>query len=271
MLRTAYVNCWSAQTFYAVLETVFQELRALVAEMRDISFKFDRLARIAREKPVIVVLDEVDQMFLKERNATLYNLARLSQVGIVCLSQTRQAYLGLDERVQSRLVPSFIEFPAYTQAEIVAILEARAEKGLEPGTWCRKDLETIAQACGGDARMAVQALRAAAYLAERSRAFQIRPGDISLGLRTGSQLKRRYLLKTLSEHHRLIHALVKEAGLLSTGELWKRYGKAAVKQGLEPMARRTFTHYKQQLVAARLLSEQPGRGRRNTRLLRVIE
>ena len=106
-IRTAYVNCWSTQTFYSVLEAIFQELRALVAEMRDVSFKFDRLGRIARNQRIVVVLDEVDQMFLKERSAALYNLARLNHSGIVALSQSREAYLELDARVKSRLQPVF--------------------------------------------------------------------------------------------------------------------------------------------------------------------
>jgi len=54
-VRTAYINCWSTQTFYSVLDALFTELRQLVAEMRDVSFKFERLSRIAREKPLVIV------------------------------------------------------------------------------------------------------------------------------------------------------------------------------------------------------------------------
>ena len=107
-VQTAYVNCWTAQTFYAILEAILQELRALVGEMRDVSFKFERLSRIAREHRLVIALDEIDQMFLKECNAALYNLARLPRVSLICLSQTRKQYLALDARVQSRLQPRFI-------------------------------------------------------------------------------------------------------------------------------------------------------------------
>ena len=270
-IRTAYVNCWSAQTFYAVLEAIFQELRALVAEMRDVSFKFDRLGRIAKGRHLVVVLDEVDQMFLKERNAALYNLARLDHAGIIALSHSRKAYLELDSRVKSRLLPVFLEFPAYTPHQLVAILEARANQGVEAEAWCRKDLEVISGRSNGDARVAIQSLRAAAYQADKSRGGQIRVSDIDAGLKSTNGLRRRYALKSLSEHHRLLHHLIKEAGGVSVAELWKRYGIEARKHGLESMARRTFNHYKQQLIANRLIKERPGRGRRNTRILEVIE
>ncbi len=270
-IKTAYVNCWSAQTFYAVLETVFQELRALVAEMRDVSFKFDRLGRIAKDQRLVIVLDEVDQMFLKERNAALYNLARLDHSGVVALSQSRQGYLELDPRVKSRLLPFFLKFTAYSVEQLVQILEARAQQSLEPEAWCRNDLEVIATQSNGDARVAIQTLRAAVYRADKGRGSQIRSADIEEGLRSTSSLRRRYALKSLSEQHRLLHHLVKDAGVISTLELWKRYREEARKHEMEPMARRTFTHYKQQLIANRLLKERAGPGRRNVRFLEVSE
>ncbi len=45
---------------------------------------------------------------------------------------------------------------------------------------------------------------------------------------------------------------------------------AAQKQEIEPMARRTFNHYKQYLLSSRLLIERQVRGRKNTRVLEVL-
>ncbi len=270
-VSTAYVNCFSAQTFYAVLDTIFTELRALVAEMRDVAFKYERLTRLTADKPLVVVLDEVDQMFLRERNTTLYNLARLDRVGIVCLSQSREPYLQLDPRVLSRFRPVFVEFSAYAEDQVMQILEARADAGLEPAAWCRQDLEEIAKESHGDARSAIQALRTAAYLAEKKRVPQIRSNDIRAGLRVTQRLRRNYLLKTLTEHHRLLFQIVKENPGVSLRDLWLAYSRTAKERKLPVMARRTFSHYKQYLVLNRLLVEQQGRGQGNTRRLRVVE
>ncbi|MBN2565973.1 MAG: AAA family ATPase [Candidatus Eisenbacteria bacterium] len=271
-VRTAYVNCWSSQTFYSVLDALFTELRQLVAEMRDVSFKFERLSRIAREKPLVIVLDEVDQMFLKnERNATIYNLTRLDHSALVCLTQSRTSYLSLDPRVQSRLQPRFLEFPPYSTDEVLTILGQRAEQALEPDTWCQADLKRIADASGGDARVAIQTLRIAAYLAEKGKANQLRTGDVEQGLLKSGELRRIYVLKGLSEHHRLLHHIVKEAGEISLAELWKRYRDESAAAGFQPMAKRTFNYYKQHLVNARLLKERQGKGRRNVIILQVFE
>lgn len=269
-VRTAIVNCWSAQTFYSVLETIFSELRTLVPETRDVAFKFDRLSRIARSHALVIVLDEADQMFLKERNASLYNLCRLERAGVMCLSQTREAYLQLDARVRSRLQPRFVEFSPYTVDQLMAVLQERAEASLHPDSWCQQDLETIASASGGDARVAIQTLRTAGYLAEKARSSQLRPEDIHEGLEKSSELRRVYVLKGLSEHHRLLYQLVKEAGEITSPDLWKKYQVAARSENLQFMARRTFTHYKQYLVSSRLLEERQARGRANVRVLRVV-
>ena len=270
-IRTAYVNCWSSQTFYSVLEVVFQELRALVEEKRDAAFKLERLCRLAREQPLVIVLDEVDQMFLQERNAALYNLFQLDHAGIICLSTSRKAYLSLDPRVQSRLQPHFIEFPRYSPEQLVSILQERAEKSLLSEAWCRADLKRIAKASEGDARIAIQTLRTAAYLAEKGRVPQIRPDDIQEALRKTGGLKRRYGLNNLSDHHRLLYRIVEEAGKIETSQAWKHWVKQSKEKGIAPLARRTFQHHKKRLVQQKLLEEVQERGRGNRILLKVMK
>lgn len=269
-VTTVLINCWSNQTFYSVLDQVFGQLRTLVPEMRDVSFKYERLARIARDKPLMIGLDEVDQMFLKERNATLYNLAQLNHSGLICISNSRESYLALDPRVRSRLNPVFLDFSPYPTEDLVQILEHRATRSLDPKAWCQADLDHIAGASDGDARVAIQTLRTAAYLAEKKKIPQIRQADIEQGLRDTSQLRRNYLLKTLSEHHRLIYELVRETPKIKMDRLWRVYLKAARSKGLDPMARRTVNHYRQYMVDQRLIKETQARGRRNARILEVI-
>lgn len=269
--RTAYVNCGSVQTFHGLLEALLQELRALIGEKREVAFKFERLSRLVRERPLVIALDEVDMMFLKERNAALYNLASLENAGIIGLSISRGAYLSLDLRIKSRLNPKFLKFESYGHSKLVQILKNRATKSLRLDSWCEADFESIATQAEGDARIAIQGLRVAAYLAEKKNRSYIAVEDIEEGLRKASRLKKEYLLKTLSEHHRLLYRIVSESGQIESSFLWKQYRFRARTLGIQPMARRTFNHYKQFLVRNRLLEEKQGKGRRNSRILRVVE
>lgn len=270
-VKTAWVTCWSAQTFYAVLDTILQELRALVSEQRDVAFKYDRLEQIARRHPLIVALDEVDELLLRDRNATLYNLARLPQTGVVCISQSRAAFATLDERVTSRLLPQFVEFSRYFKGQLTTILTERAQRSFSPEGWTRRDVDRLAESSHGNARIAIQALRTAGYLADKERIPQIRTAHLEQGLAQSRQLIRHYQLKNLSEHHRLLYALAKDSPGIDSTSLWKAYRAKAVDHGVPPMQPRTFRDYVKYLVAHRFLRDRQDQGRGNRRRLWVVE
>ena len=190
---------------------------------------------------------------------------------MIGLSTSRDAYLSLDLRIKSRLNPKFMKFEPFRYNELVQILKNRATKSLRPDSWCEADFERIASQSEGDARIAIQAIRVASYLAEKRNRPHIAVEDIEEGLRKASQLRKEYLLKTLSEHHRLLFRIVSESGQIESSFLWKQYRFRARTLGIQPMARRTFNHYKQFLVRNRLLEEKQGKGRRNSRILKVVE
>lgn len=270
-VRTAYVNCWRDQTLSAVLETVFKELRALVEEKRDASFRLDRLSRITRDNAPVIALDEIDNLFLRERDTILYNLAELPRACLVCISSSREAYLPLDPRVQSRIQPHFVEFRPYTQEMLMVILEERAQKALVADSWCRQDLVAISRQSQGDARIAIQTLGTASYLAEKRRVPRITREDIDEGLRKSRELRRLYAVGKLPDHQKLIYQVVEEAGKIETGKAWRRWVWRSKEKGLAPFTRRTFQHQKKKLVQQKLLEESQERGRGNRIFLRVVK
>lgn len=107
------INCWQKDTFYEVLDEIVSQLRILRAEEHRTSFKLEKLRRYLNDQPFVIVLDEVDQLKPSERSATLYNLDSVGNVGIICISNSRQPLFELEERVRSRLNPYTVFFPAY--------------------------------------------------------------------------------------------------------------------------------------------------------------
>ena len=90
-------------------------------------------------------------------NDALYILKGLGRVGVMCISNSRRHFLDLDTRVVSRLRFNFIEFPLYSDNEILAILKHRAEEcnALVPESYNTKVLEMITEISSGDARAAI--------------------------------------------------------------------------------------------------------------------
>jgi len=164
-----------------------------------------------------------------------------------------------------------VEFSAYLPGQVVDILRERATAALAPESWCEADLNRISQAAARDARVAIQTLRVAAYVAEKAKASQVRVADIDAGTRQSRSVKRVYLLRSMSEHHQLLHRIVKDARRMGTRDLWQAYLVQAKQAGLPAMSKRAFNNYKLHLVQARLLRERQGPGRANARFVEVVE
>jgi len=247
-IQGVYVNCWENPTCYSVLERVAMELPMLGAEKLSISYKLERLKKHLSDKPLVIVLDEIDQPPPKERNAILYDLTDFPLLALICACNSRYVFFSLEERVKSRLNPSLILFEQYKSEELFDILNQRAQYALAPDTYTEHLLRTIAGLADGDARIAIQTLKNAAYLAERDDQEQIRSSHLKRAWNAAKHLKKTYLLRKLTDHHRLLYELVaKNAGILS-GDLWRLYFKTCNIRDIKPIADRTYSQYCNKLV-----------------------
>lgn len=157
---TVHVDCWrhhsSVQVYYAVLDAIHdayakspegQTATALLAALED-----------ALTRPVVVVLDEADQL---QDEQALYEAYEISEIVPVLIANRRREWLsGLDMRVTSRIdgYPS-VRFGVYSDAELVGILEARMRAAAGPEVVAQAALEAVAAEASGDARTAIAILR----------------------------------------------------------------------------------------------------------------
>ena len=93
---------------------------------------------------------------------------------------------------------------------MVFILEKRASLVLYPGSWTKKTLEVIARLAHEDARVAIQTLKNAGYAAEKEGSEAIEEKHIKEAYSKAKDIKKTYLRNKLSEHHRMLYAIVKE-------------------------------------------------------------
>jgi len=247
-IRGVYVNCWENPTIFSVLECVARELRMLGAEKLSTSFKLERLKKHISKERIVIVLDEIDQSPPKERNAILYNLCHLPTLGLVCVCNSQYVYFGLEERVKSRLNPARIFFEEYSFEELFTILAHRAQYGLIPGAYTKQLLRTVAGLADGDARIAIQTLKNAAYLAERDNHEKIRSSHVKRAWNSVNDMKKSYLLRKLTDHHRLLYELIAKKGGILSGDLWRLYLKTCRTTVTKPIAVRTYSDYCNKLV-----------------------
>jgi cell division control protein 6 len=268
-VRGVYVDCWKHNSAFSILEKICIELRILGADKLTTSFKLERFQECTGDKPFIVILDEIDQPSPKEKNSILYHLSNLPKVGLICICNSKHTLFGLDERVKSRLQPTRIEFPPYSDNDLIFILRQRAEYGLYPKTWNDAILEKIAELSEGDARVAIQTLKNASHQAEREYKTRIEYEDVLKGWNSAKDLKKTYLLNKLSEHHRLLYEVVKRQKQVLSGEARKLYLKECEAKKLKPMAARTYSIYTNKLIKLGLIKAEKPLAKGTARLLKV--
>ncbi len=131
------------------------------------------------ERVVVIMLDEIDKLVEKSGDDTLYNLSRMnselenSRVSIMGISNDLKFTDFLDPRVKSSLGEEEIVFPPYDANQLRDILQHRAEDAFKVDALTDDVIPLCAAFAAqehGDARRALDLLRTAGELAERSQA-----------------------------------------------------------------------------------------------------
>ncbi|EMA40917.1 cell division control protein Cdc6 [Halobiforma nitratireducens] len=134
------------------------------------------------ERVVVIMLDEIDKLVEKSGDDTLYNLSRMnselenSRVSIIGISNDLKFTDFLDPRVKSSLGEEEIVFPPYDANQLRDILEHRSDVAFKQGALSEDVIPLCAAFAAqehGDARRALDLLRTAGELAERSQAETI--------------------------------------------------------------------------------------------------
>lgn len=269
-IKTITINCFNKRTFYEILDAMISELRILRAEENRTSFKLERLRQHLKDFPLVVLLDEIDQIKHRELSTLLYNLDTVLNAGLICISDSTQALLELEERVRSRLNPHTIFFSAYSRRELMEILTHRAELALIEGGWTRTALSRIARAAGGDARAAIRMLHRAAVMADHQRMDKITTQSLKEQIKIASETRRTSILESLTRDHRILCEIVKQQGRILSGDLWQQYLQHCEKIERKPLASRTFSDYCNRLVQAGLITSERARVKGKVRLFKIV-
>lgn len=243
--RTAYVNCWKRNTTHSTLTEILSQLDIYVNYRQAATELLKLVEKESEKKQLVVCLDEVDSL---EDQEVLYDLAR-SGVGLVMVSNDAYALMEMDQRVKSSVNAEYLEFPAYTEEEVLDILGERAKYGLVPGAIKQSELKTIARLADGDARIAIETLRRAAMIAEDMEEEKITAAHIKKAFGSTHLLRKTEALKKLNEHEKVLYLLMEKHKKINTKKLWDEY----LKTDRKPASQRSYRNYMGHLVKLGLI------------------
>lgn len=241
-LKTIFLNCKLKRIADTEYRLIAQLAKEFGKEVPPTGLPTDEIYNIFyslvdKEKLVILlVLDEIDQLTKKIGDEMLYNLTRINaelknaQISIIGISNNLIFAENLDPRVKSSLSQEEIIFPSYNALQIQDILRARSNKAFRPeglGPGLIEKCAAFAAREHGDARRAIDLLRVAGELAERSGSKLVEIKHLD---EAESKIESDKIVNTITSQPKQFQAVLYSIMLLSpekkkifTGEIYELY------------------------------------------------
>lgn len=256
-VTTKYVNCWENYSRFKVLQEALEAVDAALDVHRQSTPRDELLNRLreGRHRPYVLVLDEVDQL---EEKGVLYDLHRTGGLSLVLIANSEEElFAQLEERVASRLqTATRIRFDRYGTDELVAILHDRVRWGLHEDAATDAQLRYIAEAAGGDARVAIGTLRAAAHATDKQGRERLTDDLIEEAVPEAKSEIRRRSLEKLTDDQRTIYDIICNHDGIRPDALYEEYRRRVD----DPRTRRTTRNYLKKMRRYNLV-EVDGRGK----------
>jgi len=189
-----YMNCEVVDTQYGVLQNIGNRfIEDFEERIPFTGWSTERVYNILREKideerrVIVIVLDEIDKLVSKSGDDVLYHLCRINddlkkaKVSIIGISNDLRFMEFLDPRVKSSLSEEKMVFPPYNAEQLKDILEQRSKIAFGDGVLEPPVIPLCAALAAqehGDARRALDLLRVAAEIAERSHLPIVTESDV---------------------------------------------------------------------------------------------
>lgn len=257
-IKTIYLNCKMkklADTEYRVIAHIAREAGALVPATGLPTDEVYNIFLKSIDKPAttIIVLDEIDHLVKKIGDEILYNLTRINselKSGEICfigISNDVRFIDTIDPRVKSSLSEEELVFPPYNALELKDILEKRAALTFKPGAVSEGVIEKCAAYAArehGDARRALDLLRVAGELAERSGKSKIEIKDIDEAESKIERDKVFQIIETLPKQSQLVlYSILKQPKnkTIETGEVYREYRRNSRDASINQLTQRRIS------------------------------
>ncbi|MBR9676941.1 ORC1-type DNA replication protein [Candidatus Woesearchaeota archaeon] len=256
-----YINCKLKKVADTEYRLIAQLAREFGKEIPPTGLPTDEVYNIffntvdSKERVVILILDEIDQLVKKAGDEILYNLTRVNselkkaQISIIGISNDLIFSDGLDPRVKSSLSEEEIIFPPYNALQIQNILRDRAKNAFKKEVLEEGVLEKCAAYAArehGDARRALELLRVAGEIAERDGKEKVTIANID---DAEEKIERDRIQDIVRLQPKQFQATlysisaVKSKGnrTIFTGDVYEHYKALCKKIGLRPLTQRRLS------------------------------
>jgi len=270
-VKFCYVNCHMAGSEYRVFASLCQRMGVNVPFTGlSVGEVFDRFRAGVDCSRVIfmIVLDEADALIKSRGDGLLYELTRIneglsrSKVSLIGISNDLRLKDFLDPRVLSSLSEEEIVFRPYDASELRTILLERAKEAFCDNSLSEGALglcSALAAAEHGDARRALDLLRVAGEVAERTGATVVVEEHVREAEKNIEHNRVVETLQHLTLHSKLVVLSVYHLNKANshgaiTGEISEVYNELCGELGVAPLTQRRLSTLVNELDAMGLVN-----------------
>ncbi len=219
-IYSIYINCWQKNTSYKILCEICTQLNYSFTQNKNTDELFDVVKNIVNKKSAVFVFDEIDK--LEEINF-LYNLINeVYKKSIILITNFKEWYLSVEDRLKSRLLPENIEFKAYNKPETKDILTKRIDCAFFPEVWEEDAINFVVDNSyeAKDIRVGLKLLRNSGLVAE---SFSSKKVLLEHAKKAVENLELTKDKDDLDQDERIALSVIKESPEEKIGDLFKKY------------------------------------------------
>jgi len=247
-VKTPYVNCFSQKSRFEIFYKLLNKRATVPRDGTSTEKVIDSFEEDVRNNPTVITIDEVDQI---ADDDALFQISRFRKAGLLLIANNPNALANFDERVRSRLSGlKKVRFRRYSKEELLDILKQRRKYGLFPDSVEDGQLQTIASASNGDARMALNSLRIAAQDAENRGLDKINGKIVEQSIDDSQDRDRIESLERLNRHQKEVYSILQEEESLQMSDLHDEYSSRVD----DAKTKRTLRRYLNKMEAYELLT-----------------
>ena len=278
-----YINCQLSDTLYKILQHISQQIsnhqhESIPTSGLPLDVIFTKIISILdkQKQILVVVLDEVDKV---RDDITLYSLTRINEqfqkarLSVVGISNNLLYMDTLDSRAKSSLGQETMVFNPYDAEQLQDILRTRCQQALAPNILSDEVIplcSALAAQEHGDARRALDLLRASVELAERKHECNVTSKHVRLAQSKIEKDRLSEVIHSLPGQQRiLLHAIrilqryyehMGKQSTMTTGELYTQYVAASKIVHYTPLTQRRVADFISELdtlgiITARVISK----------------
>ncbi|MBI2669051.1 AAA family ATPase [Candidatus Woesearchaeota archaeon] len=172
-IASMYINCWKENTTFKIFYKLCEDLGFKFIQSKKTSELWDLIKSKLNRTAVVFVFDEIDK--LEDTDFLYAILEDIYRKSIFLITNYRDSYSEMDERIRSRLNPEFLFFRPYNEVEIAQILKQRRGYAFVQDCWDEDSFAEIIEKCAetNDVRIGLYLMREAGNIAEERNSKRI--------------------------------------------------------------------------------------------------